>query len=168
MVLEAVVLVLFPAVMAFAAASDLLTMTISNKVSLTLVAGFALVAVLSGMSLEQVGIHVGSAALVLVVSFVFFARGWIGGGDAKLAAATALWFGWALLLDYVLYASILGGFLTLALLQLRRHPLPAVLARQPWVTRLHKTDGGIPYGIALAAAALLVYPHTSWMKALAA
>lgn len=168
MVLEAVVLVLFPAVMAFAAASDLLTMTISNKVSLTLVAGFALVAALSGMSLEQVGIHVGSAALVLVVSFVFFARGWIGGGDAKLAAATALWFGWALLLDYVLYASILGGFLTLALLQLRRHPLPAVLARQPWVIRLHKTDGGIPYGIALAAAALLVYPHTSWMKALAA
>ena len=54
--------------------------------------------------------------------------GWIGGGDAKLAAATALWFGFDHLLDYLLYASLFGGALTLVLLQFRQWPLPSPLA----------------------------------------
>jgi prepilin peptidase CpaA len=58
---------------------------------------------------------------------------------------------------------LLGGALTLALLEFRKHALPALLARRPWIERLHKIDGGIPYGIALAAAALLIYPSTQWM-----
>jgi prepilin peptidase CpaA len=100
---------------------------------------------------------------VLVVSFVLFTQGWIGGGDAKLAAATALWFGFDHLLDYLIYASLFGGVLTIALLQFRRWPLPDVLARQGWIERLHERSGGVPYGIALAAAALVIYPHTNWM-----
>ena len=107
--------------------------------------------------------HLAAAALVLVFSFGFFTQGWIGGGDAKLVAATALWFGFDYLLDYLIYASLFGGLLTLALLQFRRLPLPAPLARQAWIIRLHETGGGIPYGIALAAAALVVYPKTGWM-----
>ena len=55
---------------------------------------------------------------------VFFSQGWIGGGDAKLAAATALWFGFAHLLDYLIYASLFGGVLTLVLIQFRKLPLP--------------------------------------------
>jgi prepilin peptidase CpaA len=53
--------------------------------------------------------------------------------------------------------------LTLALLEFRKVSLPARLAGQDWVQRLHTPNGGIPYGIALAAAALLVYPSTVWM-----
>jgi prepilin peptidase CpaA len=102
---------------------------------------------------------------VLVVAFVFFSQGWIGGGDAKLAAATALWFGFDYLVDYLIYASLFGGALTLAIIQFRKLPLPAVLARQGWILRLHETGGGVPYGIALAAAALTVYPKTGWMPA---
>ena len=67
---------------------------------------------------------------MLVVAFVFFARGWIGGGDAKLAAATALWLGFDHLLAYLLYASLFGGLLTLVLLQVRTMPLPSLLAGQ--------------------------------------
>ena len=96
---------------------------------------------------------------------LFFSQGWIGGGDAKLAAATALWFGFDYLLDYLIYASLFGGALTLAIIQFRKIPLPAMLARQGWILRLHETDAGIPYGIALAAAALAVYPKTGWMPA---
>ena len=107
--------------------------------------------------------HLAAAAVVLAVAFVFFSQGWIGGGDAKLAAATALWFGFAHLLDYLLYASIFGGILTLALLQFRKLPLPGVLTRQAWIMRLHDSAGDVPYGIALAAAALAVYPKTGWM-----
>jgi prepilin peptidase CpaA len=163
MLIDAIRLFLFPALMAFAASSDLLTMTISNRLSLILAGGFFLLTLVTGMSLAAVGMHLGAAALVLGFGFIFFSRGWIGGGDAKLAAATALWFGFSHLLDYLVYASLLGGALTLLLLQFRRWPLPGVLARQHWVLRLHEQGGGIPYGIALAAAALIVYPDTAWM-----
>src|SRR5258705_11959758 len=91
MLTDAITLLLFPALMAFAASSDLITMTISNRISLLLIAGFFVLAVMTGMPLTEIGMHVGAAAAVLVVAFVFFARGWIGGGDAKLAAATAVW-----------------------------------------------------------------------------
>jgi len=163
MLMDAVRLLLFPALMAFAASSDLLTMTISNRLSLALTAGFFALTLLMGMSLPAIGWHMAAAGLVLLVSFIFFWRGWIGGGDAKLAAATTLWLGFDHLLDYMVYASLFGGALTLLLLQFRKLPLPGVLARQPWIQRLHEKGGGVPYGIALAAAAMLVYPHTVWM-----
>lgn len=165
MVLEAARLLVFPALMAFAASSDLFTMTISNRVSLGLVAAFLLLALVTGMPAGEIASHLGAGAVVLAIAFVFFARGWIGGGDAKLAAATALWLGWGHLYEYLLYASLLGGVLTLALLEFRKFALPSLLAGRAWLERLHQPDGGIPYGIALAAAALIVYPSTAWMAA---
>jgi len=168
MVANTLGLVLFPAMMAFAASSDFLTMTISNRVSLTLVAGFFLLALLVGLSGSAILWHVGAGSLVLAVAFGCFAMGWIGGGDAKLAAATALWFGFEYLLPYLLCASLFGGVLTYLLLQFRKMPLPPLLARQEWAQRLHSKDGGVPYGIALAAAALFIYPETPWMQAIAA
>jgi prepilin peptidase CpaA len=165
MLIEATTLLLFPAMMAFAASSDLLTMTISNRVTLALLAGFFVLAFVTGMNQYELLSHIGAGFAVLVVTFVFFARGWIGGGDAKLAAVTALWFGFDQLLNYALYASLLGGVLTLAMIRFRLLPLPRFLAGQEWLRRLHQLDAGVPYGIALAAAALLIYPDTSWMKA---
>ena len=165
MLTDTIRLLLFPALMAFAASSDLLTMTISNRLSLALAGGFFLLTIVTGMSFYAIGMHLAAAALVLTIAFGFFAMGWIGGGDAKLAAATALWFGFDFLLDYLIYASLFGGALTLLLIQFRRLPLPAPLARQSWILRLHDAAGGVPYGIALAAAALTVYPKTGWMPA---
>ncbi|HXL67701.1 MAG TPA: prepilin peptidase [Xanthobacteraceae bacterium] len=167
MLAEILVLGLFPAAMAFAAASDLITMTISNRLSLALCAAFFLVAMAVGMPVADMGRHVLASLVVLAVAFAFFARGWIGGGDAKLAAATALWLGFAHLMDYLLVASVIGGVLTLLILELRRLPLPAVLARKPWIARLHDVKTGIPYGIALALAGLAVYPDSAFMRALA-
>jgi prepilin peptidase CpaA len=166
MLTEAITLTFFPAMMAFAASSDLFTMTIANRVSLILIGGFGLLAIMTGMGVQDVLLHVGAGASVLVIAFVLFSFGWIGGGDAKLAAATALWFGFNHLFDYLIYSSILGGALTLLLIQFRMFPLPHLLVGRDWIERLHRRGGGIPYGIALAAAALLVYPHTEWMTKL--
>ncbi|MFN3658755.1 MAG: prepilin peptidase [Pseudolabrys sp.] len=163
MILDATRLLLFPALMAFAASSDLFTYTISNRISIILAAAFFAMALATGMPAAAVGMHLAAGGLVLAFGFGFFTRGWIGGGDAKLAAATALWFGFDHLLDYLIYASLFGGALTLLLLQFRKLPLPAAMARQPWIQRLHEETGGVPYGIALAAAALAVYPKTGWM-----
>ena len=165
MILDLARLLLFPALMAFAAASDLFTMTISNRVSLLLAAGFLVLAVASGMGPTDILLHAGAGALVLVIAFLCFAMGWIGGGDAKIAAAAALWFGFAHLMNYLLYASLFGGALTLLLVQFRQWPLPYALAGQAWLMRLHAKESGIPYGIALAIGALLIYPETEWVKA---
>jgi prepilin peptidase CpaA len=166
MVREILILGLFPAAMAFAAASDLFTMTISNRLSLLLAGGFFLVALAIGMPLAEVGSHVLAGMLVLAVSFCLFACGWIGGGDAKLAAATSLWFGFGYLFDYLFLASLLGGGMALLLLGVRRYPLPIALLGTRWIERLHAANTGIPYGIALAISGLLVYPHTVFMRAL--
>jgi prepilin peptidase CpaA len=165
MMLDLARLVLFPALMAFAAVSDLFTMTISNRVSLALVAGFFLLAPLTGMGLHEILLHIGAGAIVLALAFGCFAFGWIGGGDAKILSAAALWFGFAQLLNYLLYASLFGGALTLLLLQFRQWPLPYALSGQAWLDRLHAKDSGIPYGIALAIGALVIYPDTDWVKA---
>ena len=165
MILDIARLLLFPALMAFAAASDLFTMTISNRVSLALLAGFLALALLSGMGLYDVLSHIGAGAAVLTVAFGCFAMGWIGGGDAKVAAGAALWFGFGHLLNYLLYASLFGGALTLLLLQFRQWPLPYAFAGQTWLLKLHAKESGIPYGIALAIGALSIYPDTDWIRA---
>src|SRR6266849_4240727 len=164
MMLDIARLMLFPAMMAFAAASDLFNMTISNRVSLALVAGFLALALLSGMGFYDMLSHIGAGASVLAVAFACFAMGWVG-GDAKVAAGAALWFGFGHLIDYLIYASLFGGALTLLLLQFRHWPLPYPLAGQAWLLRLHAKDSGIPYGIALAIGALMIYPETEWIKA---
>ncbi|MEJ2373870.1 MAG: prepilin peptidase [Pseudolabrys sp.] len=166
MLTDAIRLLFFPALMVFAASSDLLTLTISNKLSLALAGGFFLLAIVTGMSLAAVGMHLGAAAVVLIFAFGLFTRGWVGGGDVKLAASTALWFGFGHLLEYLVNAALFGGALTILLLSFRRLPLPDVLTRQSWIRRLHKADVGVPYGIALAAGALFVYPQTGWMPGL--
>src|SRR3954471_21046923 len=147
MIADAIRLLLFPALMAFAASSDLLTMTISNRISLILIGGFFFLALWSGMPLDDIGMHVLAALAVLIVSFAFFARGWIGGGDAKLAAATALWLGFDQVLHSLTFASIIGGLMTLAIMQFRLVPLPAAIAGHAWAQRLHRNDTGVPYGI---------------------
>jgi prepilin peptidase CpaA len=165
MILDIARLLLFPALMAFAAASDLFTMTISNRVSLALAAGFLALALFGGMGFYDILSHLGASATVLAVAFACFAMGWVGGGDAKVAAAAALWFGFDHLLNYLLYASLIGGGLTLLLLQFRQWPLPYPFTGQAWLLRLHAKESGIPYGIALAIGALMVYPETEWIKA---
>ena len=165
--IETAALLIFPALMAFAASSDLLTMTISNRISIALVVGFLCLAVAVQMPMDEVLMSLGCGFGILMLTFAMFCVGWIGGGDAKLAAATAVWLGWGQLLDYGMIASALGGLLTLIIIQVRRWPLPQIMLRQTWIARLHDQKSGVPYGIALAAAGLIIYPHTPvWLKAI--
>src|SRR3979411_412159 len=165
MILDIARLLLFPALMAFVAASDLFTMTISNRVSLALAAGFRALALLSGMGLYDIFSHVGAGAAVLAVAFACFAMGWVGGGDAKVAAAAGLGVGLGQLLNCLLSGSLFARPLTLVLPQFRQWPLPYPFAGQAWLLKLHAKESGIPYGIALAIGALMIYPETEWIKA---
>jgi len=62
-------------------------------------------------------------------------------------------------------SSLFGGALTILLLEFRQWPLPYALSGQAWLLRLHAKETGIPYGIALAIGALMIYPETEWMRA---
>ena len=60
--------------------------------------------------------------------------------------------------------AMLGGVLTIVLLLFRKLPLPAFMDRLAWIQRLHQQDTGVPYGIAIAAAALILYPAIPWVE----
>ena len=156
-----IILTLFPLCMIFAGVSDMFTMTISNKISLGLIGSFFVVALIFGMSISTVGMHLLAGFVVLLFSFTFYAFGWIGGGDAKLYAATAIWMGWPNMFEYILLTSFLGGVLTFVLVSMRSWPIPHFLKKQSWFSRVHAVENGIPYGVALAVGGLAIYPYSS-------
>lgn len=158
------ILTIFPAAVIFAAAFDLFSMTIPNKIPLALTAGFFIIAPFSSLTIADIGWHVAAALVVLAITIVLFAYGLFGGGDAKLASAIALWLGMSNVVDFWVLATVLGGVLALAFLAFRRLPLPFAWADAAWVQRLYKPGGGIPYGIALAVAALIVYEDSFWFR----
>ncbi|MEM9331466.1 MAG: prepilin peptidase [Pseudomonadota bacterium] len=162
--LENSLILFFPFLMIYAAMSDLFSMTISNKISLVLMAGFMVFAFLIGMSWEAIVWHWAMFAIVLLVGFTLFAFNLLGGGDAKLAASTALWFGWDHILEYIYISSIFGALLALLLVVFRAQTLPMRMSKVEWIERIHKPGGMMPYGVALGAGALMVYPGTPWMQ----
>ncbi len=166
MIVEWALLLVFPGLMIFAGIYDLFTMTIPNKISLALIASFFCLAPFVGFSWDQFGLHLALGAAALAFTVGLFAMGWIGGGDAKIFTAASLWMGPAHILEFTVLAAVCGGVLTLAILGLRSMPLPAGLAGQAWLKRLHQAGNGVPYGVALSAAALLVYPETTWLRGL--
>ena len=168
MVLEAAVLTVLPGAVAFAAAMDIFTMKIPNRISVVLVlAFFPLASADRARSFWDMAAHVGAGLSCSLVGFGLFAGGWFGGGDAKLMAAVGLWVGLDCLPLYLLSVALAGGFIAGAFATIRSVPLPRILLGQPWALRLHRQDGGIPYGIALAAGALMVFPQTIWFERLA-
>jgi prepilin peptidase CpaA len=154
-----IILLIFPVAMAFAAANDLLTMKIPNRVSLLIAGSFVPVAALTSMPLETFGLNLAVGFGVLVVAFGLFAAKLLGGGDAKLIAAGALWMGPSHAVEYIAYVTIFGGLLALIILAYRNF-VPGVVGLPEWARRLHTPGGPIPYGIAIAAAALVLFPAT--------
>ena len=158
--LEAIIFVVFAFSMAYAAFSDLFTMTIANRVSLLLIATFAIVAPFTGMDLAAYGMHFAAGALVLIITFGLFALGGMGGGDAKLLSATAVWCGFGMpIVEYMVYATFFGGLLTIALLLWRGSMVAQMVGgRFDFLDTLGRKDVGVPYGIALGIAGLVVAP----------
>ena len=164
--LEVAVLTVLPGAVAFAAAMDLLTMKIPNRIAALVVLAFFPLAMLAGMGAWDILYHVAAGLAVLALGVLLFIPGWFGGGDAKLMAAIALWIGPESLFPFIFYVALAGGMIATAFASARSVPLPRVFLGEAWALRLHRRDAGIPYGIALAAGALLVYPHTVWFASL--
>jgi prepilin peptidase CpaA len=149
-----------PALLIAAAFTDLTSFKIPNILPAAMLALFPIFLVVLALLL--------AGTVALVIGMVLFAIGGIGGGDAKLFAMTCLWLGWNSLLQYTLVAILFGGVLSVILLTVRRRPLPLFLASQSWAVRLADPKAGVPYGIALAVAAMIVLPDTDLFRLVAA
>lgn len=163
--ISAAIMVIFPLCMAMAACSDLLTMTIPNRLSVVLIASFALLAPFSGLSLQEILLHVGAGGAVFAACFVLFAFNIMGGGDAKILTASAVWFGLhESLVTYLVWVSVFGGLLSIVILLMRsQHNLILAYGIPVPETMLHKKK--VPYGIAIGAAAFMAYPSSPLMQA---
>lgn len=164
-----VLVAILPALLVAAAVFDLTSFTIPNIVPAAMIllfAAFLVYTVIAGHSLSwnQTAMHVMAGVIGLGVGMGMFALGWVGGGDAKLFAVATLWLGWDALYEYTVLATLLGGVLTIALILLRRIVLPRILADQPWLARLADGKSGVPYGVALSMAALIVLPNTELFR----
>ena len=160
---ELCVLLIFPFLLIYAGITDALSFTIPNKVSLALLAGFVLLAPFSGMAMADIGAHVLVGFLTLVIGFVLFARGWLGGGDVKILAAAGLWLGPDQIGLFLLLVAAFGGALSLLCLYVRGTPLPPMLAGQRWLLNLQVGTAAVPYGVAIGLAGLAVYPSSHWL-----
>src|SRR5260370_22239609 len=87
------VLAFFPALMALSASMDLLTMTIPNRICAILVLGYFTLAATLRMPTEAIVLDLSCGLGILAIVFVMFSLGWIGGGGAQFAPATAFWLG---------------------------------------------------------------------------
>ena len=131
-----------------AAVGDWRHRLIRNRLNGAIAAGAPLFWMASGMvPWPSMALQLGLALLVLAVCASLFALGMLGGGDAKLLAALALWVPPAVFADLLLVMALAGGLLAAAMLAGRR--------------RMAGKPAGIPYGIAIAAGGLWVLPALS-------
>ncbi|MEP3232866.1 MAG: prepilin peptidase [Hyphomicrobiales bacterium] len=163
-----IVLILFSALMLYVTYSDLTSYTLPNFISILLVVGFCLVMLIIQPPLAAFGWHVGVGAILFVVGFVLFATGLFGGGDVKVIAALGLWLGPSNVLPFITMMAILGGVLALALLIFRKIKIPQNWLKNSAIAGLHSKEEGIPYGVAIAFAALIEFPKTEILARISA
>jgi len=165
----ALLALVLPALVIVAAVKDVTSYTIPNWISLALVAAFIPAALAAGLPLSQVGLHLAVGLGALTAGLVLFALRVIGGGDAKLMAAAALWLGWPALTTFIVATVLAGGALSLLILSLRA-PLvrPLVLSAPAWFVRLAEPEEGVPYGVAIAVGALAAFPVSPFLAPLSA
>jgi prepilin peptidase CpaA len=147
-----------------AALNDANAMKIPNRIPLLAFAGFLLMVPLTWSGFPALFEHLTVGVVLFAAGFAMFAFGWMGGGDAKLLAATAFWFTWPDVFLYMIYTALFGGALTLFVMVGRQYIPVRVLTTQ-WAQTMFRDETKIPYGLALAAGAILTLPKSAIFQA---
>lgn len=160
MSLAFLLLSLLPALAVVAALFDVGTMTIPNRLTGALALAFVPAALAVGLPWPVAGMHLLVGLGALAFGAGLFAMGWLGGGDAKLLAASALWLGWPASLTLIMWTAIGGGVLAMALLAARKTAVlaPAAARGPAWLGKLLTPGGDVPYGVAIALGVLIAFP----------
>ena len=161
--LELLAIAAFAGLLIYAAGSDVARLIIPNWVSIAMVAIFLPVALLSGVPLREIGLHLLFAVAILAVGFFMFSANIIGGGDAKLLAAASAWTGFVAFTPFIFWTAAVGGVLALVLLAARQWVQQAE-TNPPFVNRLLTGKSGIPYGVAIMAGGLMAIPSIPFLS----
>jgi prepilin peptidase CpaA len=154
---------IFPVLMIIAGAGDALAFRIPNWLTLMTAALFFPMAFATGMPLGMIGEHMAIGFGLLVAGFALFSFGVFGGGDAKLLAAAGLWFGTAQTLPFIVFTSLVGGILALAIGAWSMTAMSWEIHDMPWTKRVKRLKPNVPYGYAFAVGAILAFPQSWWM-----
>ena len=160
--LQTLLLLIFPVLVIVAGLRDAATYTIPNWISLALAVAFPFAAVALDLPMHTILVQLGVGALALVAGIAMYSVKWIGGGDAKLFAAAALWIGWPSTVLFMGMTGLAGGALAVTLLGLRSAMVrPFIPAGSGWFARLVEPGQKVPYGMAIAVGALMAFPHAA-------
>ena len=159
--MQTLILLLGIGLFAVAAYGDVRTRRIPNELALGVGALGLLRMMLAGDASAPL-YTLGAAAAVFAVAFLLFRFDLVGGGDVKLLTAAALLVGHHDLLGFLFLMSLCGALISLAMLtadklgpMLRHSPRPAMLP-VPEKSRGTAERLSVPYGVAIAAAGILV------------
>ena len=157
MFLASIIFFFFSLPLVIAALNDATSMKIPNWISVVMIAGFFILIPFTWQGPIDFAIHIAVALTFLLVGFALFSFGLLGGGDAKLMAAAAIWFTWPDVPLFILYTSLFGAALGVILLIGRRY-VPVSLLTSKWMHAMFKEESKMPYGLAIAAGGMCVIP----------
>ena len=163
---KAVILIIFPVLLIYAALGDIRNLRIPNWLNGLIFAAFFPVALILGMPLEMIPWHLLSFAVALALGITLFSFGFIGGGDGKMLAAVAVWFGWSdPLITFIIFTALAGGLQSLAHFAWKIVSMEySVWGKEGALKKkvlAQKME--LPYGLAIAAGGLLTMPSSvSW------
>lgn len=135
-----------------AAISDVADLRIPNRLTLAMAACGLPAVWLLGAGAAALPAAALTGVATLAVAWAMFHLGWLGGGDAKLAAAASLWLGPEAMLVFVLATALFGAMLAAGLLVLSRSEAALSNVGSRWRTRLTAEAISVPYAVAMAPA----------------
>jgi prepilin peptidase CpaA len=139
----------------YVATTDVATRLIPNEVCLAI----AVIGIASQLTSPiQIGQSLIAAAILFVVLFFLYQRGWMGGGDVKLLVALAIGLSPTGVLQLLSVTALAGGVLAMLHLMMRNLPYPGLapvgssLVRRVYVVERwrHLRRAPLPYGVAIA------------------
>ena len=161
-------LYVFPLCMLAAAITDIRKFIIPNTVSIVLVVAFFISFFLSGLSFDVLTNHILTGSIMLAVGIAMFAFNICGAGDSKLLAAAALWLGWPMFGQALIFITLFGGVLAVGIFLARgvARWVPRLSLIFPPMAKLAATEKLIaPYGVAIAVGAVYVFPKSALFQA---
>lgn len=160
--MSVVISTVFPLLMIVSAVGDVLSRRIPNLLVLLIAALFFPVAWVHGMPAAEMLMNLGAGMVLLILGFVAFTLGFLGGGDAKLMGAAGLWLGFSALPQLLVMTILAGGVLGLGVLLWSFVMFEAQLQRPHLTQQLDWVKPSVPYGFAIAAGTILAFPD-SWL-----
>jgi len=136
-----------------AAISDLRHRIIANKIPIAICIAYTIYALTRYFALDvpfaEIGLELISGVVMLVAGFALFAANIMGGGDAKLLAALALFVGIHNIAAFLMLVAVSGGIVAIGTWLYARRQKNDEIGSSPEV----------PYGIAISVGGLWILGH---------